>query len=148
MVTSDTEELLRRVANGDGEARDQLLERCRGRLRRMVTMQFDFRLSARVDPSEVVQETLTEAAAQLNGYLKERPLPFFHWLRQLAQRRLIELHRRHVRAQRRTVTREDAVSGLPEESALVLVERLLGRQCSPSAGLHRQERCDRVHRAL
>src|SRR5262249_15404836 len=148
MVTSDTEELLRRVANGDGAARDQLLERFRGRLRRMVTTHFDLRLAARVDPSDVVQETLTEAAAQLNGYLKERPLPFYRWLRQLAQRRLIELHRRHIRAQRRTVTREDAASGLHGDSALVLVERLFGRQCSPSAGLHRKERRDRVHWAL
>jgi RNA polymerase sigma-70 factor (ECF subfamily) len=114
----------------------------------MVTVQFDFRLAARVDPSDVVQETLTEAAAQLDHYLRQRPLPFYRWLRQLAQRRLIELHRRHVRAQRRTVTREDAVIGLPEESALVLVERLFGRQCSPSAVLHRKERRDRVHEAL
>src|SRR5262249_20884117 len=148
MVTSDTEELLRRVANGDGAARDQLLERFRGRLRRMVTTQFDVRLAARVDPSDVVQETLTEAASQLNRYLKERPLPFHRWLRQLAQRRLIELHRRHGRAQRRTVTREDAVSGLADESALALVERLFGRHSNPSAGLCRKERRDRVQRAL
>jgi len=148
MVTSDTEELLRRVANGDGAARDQLLERFRGRLRRMVTTHFDLRLAARVDPSDVVQETLTEAAAQLNRYLQERPLPFYRWLRQLAQRRLIELHRRHVRAQRRTVTREDALSGLTDESALALVERLFGRHSNPSAGLRRKERRDRVQMAL
>jgi len=84
----------------------------------------------------------------LDRYLQERPLPFYRWLRQLAQRRLIELHRRHIRAQRRTVTREYAVSSLPDESALALVERLLGRHSSPSAGLHRQERRDRVHKAL
>jgi len=148
MVTSDTEELLRRVAIGDGAARDQLLERFRGRLRRMVTTQFDLRLAARVDPSDVVQETLTEAAAQLNHYLQERPLPFYRWLRQLAQRRLIGLHRRHVRAQRRTVTREEAVSGLPDKSALALVERLFGLHSSPSAGLRKKERRDRVQRAL
>jgi RNA polymerase sigma-70 factor (ECF subfamily) len=148
MVISDTDQLLRRVASGDAVARDQLLERCRPKLRRMVMMQFDLRLAARVDPSDVVQETLTEAAAQLNRYLQERPLPFYPWLRQLAQRRLIELHRRHVRAQRRSVTREKSVDALPDGSALALVERLLGRHSSPSAGLRRQERRDRVQKAL
>jgi RNA polymerase sigma-70 factor (ECF subfamily) len=148
MVASDTDELLRRIANGEGIARDQLLEHCRRRLRRIVTMQFDLRLSARVDPSDVVQETLTEAAAQLNLYVKERPLPFYPWLRQLAQRRLIALHRRHVCAQRRTVSRERAVDALPDGSALALEERLFGRHSSPSAGLRRKERSDRVHKAL
>ena len=148
MVASDTDELLRRIANGEGIARDQLLEHCRRRLRRIVTMQFDLRLSARVDPSDVVQETLTEAAAQLDLYAKERPLPFYPWLRQLAQRRLIALHRRHVWAQRRTVSRERAVDALPDGSALALDERLFGRQSSPSAGLRRKERSDRVQKAL
>src|SRR5262249_50648858 len=124
MVTGDTEQLLRQVAGGDDVARDQLLERYRRRLRRMVAVRFDLRLAARLDPSDVVQEPLAEAAAQLDRYLQERPLPFSPWLRQMAQRRLIELHRRHVLAQRRTVTREEALGGLPDQSALALVERL------------------------
>jgi RNA polymerase sigma-70 factor (ECF subfamily) len=148
MATTDTEQLLQRVADGDDVARDQLLERYRRRLRRMVAVRFDLRLAARVDPSDVVQETLAEAAAQLNRYLQERPVPFYPWLRQLAQRRLIDLHRRHVQARRRTVTREEAAGGLPDRSALALAERLFGRPSSPSARLHRQERRDRVRTAL
>src|SRR5215470_40153 len=144
----DTEELLRRATQGDGPARERLLERHRRRLRRMVAVRFDRRLAARVDPSDVVQETLAEAAAQLDRYLQERPLPFYPWLRQLAQRRLIELHRRHVLARRRTVVREEAVGGLPGRSAVALAERLFGRLPSPSTHLHRQERRDRVRAAL
>jgi RNA polymerase sigma-70 factor (ECF subfamily) len=147
MVTGDTEQLLQLVADGDEAARDRLLERYRRRLRRMVAVRFDLRLAARVDPSDVVQETLAEAAAQLNRYLQERPLPFYPWLRQLAQRRLIDLHRRHVLAQRRTVIREAGV-GLPDRSAVALVDRLFGQLSSPSAPLHRQERRDRVRAAL
>ena len=148
MVTSDTEQLLQRVADGDDAARDRLLERYRRRLRRMVAVRFDRRLAARVDPSDVVQETLAEAAAHLDHYLQERPLPFFPWLRQMAQRRLIELHRRHVLARRRTVIREEAVGGLPDRSAVALAKRLFGQLSSPSAHLHRQERRDRVRAAL
>jgi RNA polymerase sigma-70 factor (ECF subfamily) len=148
MTTGDTEQLLRRVSGGDDAARDQLLERYRRRLRRMVAVRFDVRLAARVDPSDVVQETLAEAAALLDRYLQERPLPFYPWLRQMAQRRLIELHRRHVLARRRSVTREEAADGWPDHSAVGLAERLLGRLSTPSAHLHRQERRDRVRAAL
>jgi len=148
MATTDTDHLLERAAGGDGAARDQLLERHRRRLRRMVAIRFDPRLAARADPSDVVQETLAEAAAGLDRYLRERPLPFYPWLRQLAQRRLIDLHRRHVQARRRSVTREEAAAGLPDRSALALAERLFGRHSSPSAGLRRQERRERVRAAL
>ena len=148
MTTLDTEHLLERAAAGDAAARDQLLQRHRRRLRRMVAVRFDPRLAARVDPSDVVQETLAEAAANLDRYLSERPLPFYPWLRQIAQRRLIELHRRHVQARRRSVTREVGPPGLPDHSALALADRLFARTSSPSAGLRRQERRDRVRAAL
>jgi RNA polymerase sigma-70 factor (ECF subfamily) len=147
-MTTDTEHLLERVAAGDGAAMGELLQRHRGRLRRMVAVRFDPRLAARVDPSDVVQETLAEAAANLDRYLRERPLPFYPWLRQFAQRRLIELHRRHVQARRRSVTREVGPPGLPDHSALALADRLFARTSSPSAGLRRQERRDRVRAAL
>jgi RNA polymerase sigma-70 factor (ECF subfamily) len=112
----------------------------------MVAVRADPRLAARVDPSDVVQEALAEAAAKLDRYLRERPLPFYPWLRQLAQNRLIDLHRRHVRARRRSVTREEGALDLPDPSALA--DRLFAHQSSPSAGLHRRERRDRVRAAL
>jgi len=148
MTTADTEHLLERAAAGDGAAREQLLQRYRRRLGRMVAVRFDPRLAARVDPSDVVQETLAEAAANLDRYLQQRPLPFYPWLRQIAQRRLIELYRRHVQARRRSVTREAGPTGLPDHSALALADRLFARTSSPSAGLRRQERRDRVRAAL
>jgi RNA polymerase sigma-70 factor (ECF subfamily) len=148
MTTLDTEHLLERVAAGDPAARDQLLEGHRRRLRRMVAVRFDPRLLARVDPSDVVQETLAEAAANLDRYLRERPLPFYPWLRQLAQRRLIDLHRRHVQARRRSVTQEAGPARLPDHSATALADRLFARTSSPSARLRRQERRDRVRAAL
>jgi RNA polymerase sigma-70 factor (ECF subfamily) len=146
MAMADTEQLLDQASRGDAAARDRLLERHRGQLKRMVAVRADPRLTARVDPSDVVQEALAEAAAKLNDYLRDRPLPFYPWLRQIARERLIDLHRRHVRARRRSVTREAA--GLPDRSALALADRLFARQSSPSARLHRAERRDRVRAAL
>src|SRR5215813_3591680 len=103
----DTELLLAAAAGGDAVARDRLLDRHRGRLRRLISVRLDPRLAARVDASDVVQETLADAAAHLTEYLGERPLAFYPWLRQLTWDRLIGTHRKRVRAGRRSVTREE-----------------------------------------
>ena len=143
----DTEQLLQAVRRGDGQARGRLLERHRPKLRRMVAIRLDRRLAARVDPSDVVQETLAVAAARLDGYLRDRPLPFYPWLRRLAEERLADVHRGHLRAGRRSVAREEP-GGLPAGSAPELAERLLDVSSGPSAGLRREERRAAVRRAL
>src|SRR5215469_5432244 len=119
----DTEELVERASQGDGSARQQLLWRHRDRLKGMVAVRLDRRVAARVDPSDVVQEALAEAAAKLSDYLRQRPLPFYPWLRRLAWERLVKLHRYHIHAGKRSVTREQ-VSTLPDESADELARRL------------------------
>src|SRR5262245_13664819 len=98
----DTDALLAQAAQGQPDARGALLERHRDRLTRMVACRLDRRLAARIDPSDVVQEVLAEAGRKLQRYLSERPLPFYPWLRQLAWEHLAVLHRRHVRAGKRS----------------------------------------------
>src|SRR4051812_49986008 len=61
----DTDLLLRRAARGEEEARHRLLERHRGRLRRMIAVRLDPRLAARLDPSDIVQEALADADRKL-----------------------------------------------------------------------------------
>ncbi len=145
----DTEELLRRTSGGDRGARGALLQRHRQRLKRMVAVRMDPRLAARLDPSDVVQEALAEADRRMDGYLRDRPLPFYPWLRQLATERLADAHRRHVRAARRSVTREQpAVPLLPDASAAELVGRLLGSSTGPSEAARGHELRERVRAAL
>jgi RNA polymerase sigma-70 factor (ECF subfamily) len=145
----DTEQLLQDVSQGDVAARSRLLERNRPRLRQMIAVRFDRRLAARIDPSDVVQEVLMEADRQLPDYLRRRPLPFYPWLRQIASDRLAELYRHHVRAHRRSVTREEAaIPHLPEESAWELIDRLFARGSTPSEGAARQETRRRVRDAM
>jgi RNA polymerase sigma-70 factor (ECF subfamily) len=145
----DTEELLRRTALGEGAAREELLVRHRERLRQMVAFRLDRRLLARVDPSDVVQEALADAARKLPEYLRDRPLPFYPWLRQLALERLVELHRRHVQARKRSVMREEAQAlPLTDESTLELAHRLLAGGLTPVGQLLREELRGRVQAAL
>jgi RNA polymerase sigma-70 factor (ECF subfamily) len=145
----DTEELLRRAGQGDQAAHGELLERHRLRLQRMVQLRLDRRLAARVDVTDVVQEALADAVQKLPDYLRRRPLPFYPWLRQLAWERLVQLHRRHLYARKRTVTREEpSALTLPDDSVLELAERLQARGSSPSARLCRDELRQRVQAAL
>ena len=67
--------MIDRAGRGDEDARHKLLERYRDYLRRMVAVRLDRRVAARVDASDVVQETLVEAARRLDDYLRDRPLP-------------------------------------------------------------------------
>jgi RNA polymerase sigma-70 factor (ECF subfamily) len=143
------EELLRQVVKGDQAACGQLLERYRPRLRRMIALHMDRRLASRLDTSDTVQEALADAVQKLPGYLQDRPLPFYPWLRQLAWERLIQMHRRHLYAQQRSVAREEHwAPALPDESALELADRLLARGSTPSARLRREEARSRVLAAL
>jgi RNA polymerase sigma-70 factor (ECF subfamily) len=148
-ASPDTDQLLEQASQGDDQARQQLLTRHRARLRRMVAVRLDRHLAARVDPSDVVQETLTEAARHLADYLRERPIPFYPWLRRLAWERLVKLHRRHIRTRMRSVTSEEAGAlGLPDESALELASRVAGSGSTPSKHLVRAEEQARVQAAL
>jgi RNA polymerase sigma-70 factor (ECF subfamily) len=142
----DTEQLLDRAASGDRSAREELLERHRQRLKRMVAVRLDRRLAARLDPSDVVQETLADAARRLDDYLRERPMPYYPWLRRLAWDRIDKAHRRHT-ARRRSVTREEPPD-LPNESALKLAERLLAADTDPLEAALRKERRERVRALL
>ena len=128
----DTDQLLAAAGDGDARARGRLLERHRERLCRMVAVRLDRRLAARVDPSDVVQEALAEADRRLDEYLRDRPLPFYPWLRRLAGLKMADAYRRHLTAGRRTVSREEP-GGLPDESALELADRLAGVASGPGA---------------
>src|SRR5215813_8996770 len=124
---ADTEELLDRAGRGDDGARERLLTRHRDRLRQMVTVRLDRRLAPRLDPSDIVQEALADAAWGLDDYIRNRPVPFYPW------ERLVEVNRRHLQAGRRSVAREERLDlQLPDQSARALAERLLAHDTSPS----------------
>jgi RNA polymerase sigma-70 factor, ECF subfamily len=151
MTTEDPQidVLIEQARQGDAGACEVLLERYRVRLRRVVAVRLDRRLTARIDASDVVQEALAEASRRLDAYLVSRPLPFFAWLRQLAWDRLVELHRRHLGAKGRSVTREEAaLMELSDESSLRLADRLIDSGTSPSGRFMREELRDRVRSAL
>jgi RNA polymerase sigma-70 factor (ECF subfamily) len=145
----DTSGLVRKAQAGSSEAVERLFDRHRSRLRRMVVARMDDRLSGRIDPSDVVQETLAEAYRSFDAFLRQQPNPFFPWIRRIAANRLIDLHRRHVMAERRTVTRELPASlSLSSDSIRGLARLAGGRDTDPNEQLLREELRHSVQRAL
>jgi len=145
----ETEELLRLAENGDSGAIGRLFERHRGRLRRMVAARLDRRVAARVDPSDVVQEALGEASGRLAGFLRDRPVPYYSWLRRLTLLHLAWLHRFHLGSRKRCAARDEDLGARPSAtSSAMAVDRLAGSDTSPSQHVLRDEECERVRAVL
>jgi RNA polymerase sigma-70 factor, ECF subfamily len=147
-IGRSTQELIDGAGRGDGDARRELLERYRDYLRRMVASRLDRRLAPRLDPSDIVQESLAEAAGRMDDYLRNPTLPFFGWLRLIAGEHIRDAHRRHIFAQRRSIIRETRAPEFDDGSAVDLARQLMAPDTSPSNRLVRQERSEQVKEAL
>lgn len=144
-----TQEILAEVRGGDGDAVNRLLERHRESLRRMIDFRLDRRLERRVDASDVVQDVLLEASRRLADYLKDPKLPFHLWLRHLAKDRIIDLHRRHKLARKRSIDREQPLAAAyADRSSLDLAAMLKDPELTPAAATIRRELQRRFFDAL
>ncbi|MEQ8849361.1 sigma-70 family RNA polymerase sigma factor [Botrimarina sp.] len=151
--SEDTEELLAGVRRGEDHARDKLFDRHRNAVRRMIDLRMDRVLERRVDASDIVQDVLIEANRRLTDYLANPVMPFHLWLRQMAKDRLIDAHRRHRVAARRSMDREQPLAAAPRDnqSTVDLAGQISDDQMTPAAAatwreLQRrfQEACGRL----
>ncbi len=105
-----------------------------------MSARLDQRLAARVDPSDIVQEALTDAGRRLPEFLRDRPMPYWAWLRRLARRRLIWWHRIHLGTRKRNVSLErDFERSASGRSTARLVDGLAASDTSPSGHAVRDE---------
>jgi RNA polymerase sigma-70 factor, ECF subfamily len=146
----DVVNLLRRAEAGDDKAIGELFERHRQRLRQMVCLRLDRRLSGRVDPSDVLQEAYLDHSRRISEYLTNPVVPFFLWLRSLTGQRLVDLHRHHLGAQMRDAGQEVSLyrGVLPQASSVSLANQLLGRMTTPTQAVARAELQLRLQEAL
>lgn len=141
----EIEQWLAGLRSGDPDAMAALFEFYRPRLKQVVRMRFDRRLSARVDESDVLQDAYVDANRQIAVYLREPRVSFYVWLRGLTLQRLSNVQRDHVTAQRRSVRREFP---LPKQSSVVLAQKLLAAGPTPSEAVARSELRQCVQQAL
>jgi RNA polymerase sigma-70 factor (ECF subfamily) len=143
--SDETRRLLEGAQAGDRRAFDALFARHQDYLHRVIALRLDPRLRARLDPSDVVQDTQLEAFRRLADYCRRRPMPFRLWLRKTAQERLLMARRRHLGAGRRSVGREVP---LPEDSSFQLLSQFLAPGSTPSKHLAGRELAQRVREAV
>jgi RNA polymerase sigma-70 factor (ECF subfamily) len=107
----------------------------------------DPRLAARLDPSDVVQEALTEATERYADYQRNPTMSPYLWLRFLTLQRLNILYRRHLATHKRAADREVVLPDF-EVSSVVMAQWLIDHGSSPSESAAKREQNIRLCDAL
>jgi RNA polymerase sigma-70 factor (ECF subfamily) len=146
----DSAVLAERVRDGDRAALGELFEQYRGRLMRLVRLRMDRRVTGRIDPADVLQETYLEAVTRIDEYVRDPKTSLFLWLRFLTVQQLIRHHRRHLGVQARGAGREVSLhhAALPGATSADLAAQLLGKYTTPSQAAIRAELKIRLEDAL
>jgi RNA polymerase sigma-70 factor (ECF subfamily) len=146
----ETRDLLARAGQGEPAAVERLLTVHREPLRRMIGARLDPALAARVDASDIVQDVLLEASRRLGDYLRNPAMPFHLWLRHIARDHVIDAHRRHRQAQRRSMDREQPLlpAVLADHSSFELAGQVLDQELTPASAAIRHELQRRLNDAI
>ena len=107
----------------------------------------DQRLQGRVDPEDILQESYLDALKRL-AYFHER-ISIFVQIRQILLQTLIDVHRRHLTVQARSVTAETSHRpATSAQSSITLVRLLKAKISSPSSPIRQAETCFKVNQAI
>ena len=143
--------LLRSALAGDESALAALFDGYRDRLRRMIRLRLDRRLSGRVDTSDVLQDAYLDVRRRIAEYARDpSAMPFHLWLRLVTGQRLTDIHRYHLGAQMRDAGQEVSLhrGPFPQASSVSLAAQLLGKMTSASQAAIRVEHKLIVQEAL
>lgn len=149
-MSDNTQELVARTINGDQEALAELFLRYRPALWRMVNFRLHPKLQGRVDVDDVLQEAWMKASSQIERFVTDATKSPFVWFRMIVSQTLVDLHRRHLGAEKRSAAREFSIhSGWSSEStSFSLAYHLLGHLTSPSQAILRAEFSKQLDAAL
>jgi RNA polymerase sigma-70 factor (ECF subfamily) len=103
---SSVAHLLRRARAGDEQCRDDLFAACRSYLGVVARAEVETWLQAKVDASDVVQQSMLEAYRDFTRFEGESPAEWFGWLRRILAHNVTDFVRRYGTAEKRAVQRE------------------------------------------
>ena len=139
-ISRDDVALLALCSSGDEHALNELMQKYRSRLKRLVRLRLNPLLRTRVDDSDVIQDAFLEASKRIEEFAKSPEVPFFLWIRKIVAHKLVNIHRVHLDAECRTVNRELSMqSPVPVANSTCIAEQLLVRSESPSGAAQRAE---------
>lgn len=141
----EVERWIEEARGGSREALNRLLEVCRAYLLLVANQDLDPAVRARLGPSDVVQESLVEAARGFPDFRGSTEAELLAWLRRILQHNLANVREKHIEAGRRSVAREVPLAETPLGD---LQFRLLAPDSSPSQQMRASEEDEAVQRAL
>lgn len=143
------DETIARLRAGDEHAFVELFSAHRDRLKRMLEFRMDRRLRGREDASDILQEVYIDAYQRMRHYLRRPELSFYIWLRQLTTQRLIDIHRRHLKAGSRNVDQEVAIDRrYPAATSTSMAIQLVAGLATPSQLVMQAELINQIEKAL
>ena len=143
-----SDDCVARIQARDTQALASFLQSHRSQLMAFIERQLGTALRRKVEPDDIFQETSAEAVRALPSVELGDRDPF-SWLCQIAERRIIDLHRRHFGAAKRDAAREVPLgsSGGGDEPA-GLINLLVASMTTPSKVFSRNAREARLLEAL
>ena len=105
--TSEMLNLLQCACRGDQEALGKLLEWHRGYLRALAQRELRGQLRARLDASDLVQQTCMSAVRKFSSFEGRGIHEFVAWIRRIHEHNLHDAIREHVGAARRSMEKEE-----------------------------------------
>ena len=116
-MTDEADPLIERIQNGDGNALAEYAEQVRPQLTTFIERNLGASLKRKVEADDIFQETVADAVRGLPGMdLSEREP--FSWLCQIAERRIVDAHRRYFGAQNPQVLTKDDMNNPTGDVAL------------------------------
>jgi len=91
---------------GDAEARDRLFAACRSYLATAARVHMQRGLRAKVDASDVVQQSLLEAHRGFDGFAGETPAEWLAWLKRIVAHNALDAAKRYRGTAKRDADRE------------------------------------------
>ena len=99
-------QLLSRARGGDESARDELFTKCRNYVDLVARSQVESWMRAKVDASDLVQQTLLEAHRGFADFRGETEAEWLAWLRQILSHNTHDFIRRFKQTDKRRIQRE------------------------------------------
>jgi RNA polymerase sigma-70 factor (ECF subfamily) len=141
--TSSVKGLLDKAKDGQRDCLGHLLQLYRNYLTILATTQLDRKLRQRMNPSDLVQETMLAAHCDFAKFRGSTEREFLVWLRQILINCLHHAVDTHVKAKMRDVRREVSVeraNAALDRSAAGFAQTLADQGPSPSTSLQQHER--------
>lgn len=133
------EKLSELVKQGDRDALAEYTDLKRNQLLAFISKNISDALRKKVEPEDILQEVIISALNSFSEFDMGDREPF-SWLCHLAERRIIDAHRKYISAEKRSAKKEVGMFSSPQDDQKGLVDLLVVSMTSPSKAFSRDQK--------